>query len=147
MPLIRDYLNDLIHNAHCSRDPKLFEFLLQQEVHFPNIERYDKVLSDAAVLSRRYLNSIFTRKDTQIKDPQFENFYHVHQALQKTTQNFREVVKLTEITAQQQDVIEEIFGAFREIRGGLGFGIKPVEFTTLKIRTNISKFDKILVQA
>lgn len=37
MPLIGEYLNDLVRNAHCTRDPKLYEFLLQQEVHFPNI--------------------------------------------------------------------------------------------------------------
>lgn len=54
----------MLKNPHCNRDPKLFEFVFQQEVHFPNIERYDKVLLDAAVLSRRYLNAIFTRKNS-----------------------------------------------------------------------------------
>lgn len=113
MVLIGEYLNDLIRNAHCTRDPKLYEFLLQQEVHFPNIERYDKVLSDAAVLSRRYLNSIFTRKDTNLTQPDFQNFFQVHRLLQKATQHFREMSRLTEITAQQQEVIEDIFGAMR----------------------------------
>lgn len=58
---IGQYLNDLASSPITAADPKLYEFLLHQEVSFPNIERYDKVLSDAAVLSRRYLNTIFTR--------------------------------------------------------------------------------------
>ncbi len=147
MPLIGEYLNDLVRNAHCSGDPKLYEFLLQQEVHFPNIERYDKVLSDAAVLSRRYLNSIFTRKDTHPKEPQFDRFHQTHRILQATSQDFRELARLTEITTQQQEVVEEIFGAIREIKGGLGFGVQPVEFTTPKMRKQINRFSKILIQA
>lgn len=67
---ICEYLNDLAKNGHCNVDSKLYEFLFHQEVYFPNIERYDKVLSDAAVYSRRYLNSIFTRKE--IKEVQAE---------------------------------------------------------------------------
>ena len=56
------YLNDLLVNPHTKQDPTLYEFIFQQEVTFPHLERYSKVLSDAAMLSRRYLNSIFTRK-------------------------------------------------------------------------------------
>ena len=37
LPKISEYLNDLLKNPHCNRDPKLFEFVFQQEVHFPNI--------------------------------------------------------------------------------------------------------------
>ena len=84
------------------------------------------MLSDAAVLSRRYLNSIFTRKDMHPKEAQFDRFHQTHRLLQTTSQNFREFARLAEITTQQQEVIEEIFGAIREIKGGLGFGIQPV---------------------
>ena len=103
--LIGEYLNDLIRNAHCGKDPKLYEFLFQQEVHFPNIERYDKVLSDAAVLSRRYLNSIFTRKDSQQSQPEFDHFFETRRILQRSIENFREICKLTDITTQQQETI------------------------------------------
>jgi hypothetical protein len=111
--LIGEYLNDILRNAHCTHDPKLYEFLFQQEVHFPNIERFDKVLSDAAVLSRRYLNSIFTRKDSQLSQPEFDHFFDTRRLLQKTSSNFNELRKLTEVAAQQQEAIEDVFGAFR----------------------------------
>lgn len=99
------------------------------------------------MLSRRYLNSIFTRKDNQPTQPEFEGFLHTHRLLVTTTSNYNELARLVEITTQQQEVIEDIFGAFREIRGGLGFGIQPVEFATLKIRKNMRRFGKILHQA
>jgi len=76
-----------------------------QEVHFPNIERFDKLLSDAAVLSRRYLNTIFTRKDSQPSQTEFEAFLDTHKILVKTTSNFTQLVKLLEASSQQQEVL------------------------------------------
>lgn len=73
-----------------------------QEVHFPNIERFDKLLSDAAVLSRRYLNTIFTRKDSQPSQTEFEGFLETRRILAKSTFNFNQLVKLLEASSQQQ---------------------------------------------
>lgn len=145
--LIGEYLNELIANPHCSRDPKLYEFLFMQEVHFPNIERYDKVLTDAAVLSRRYLNSFFTRKPSQDSQAHFETFLQTRQALEKTKEGFGQVRRLTEAAREGQEAVEEIFGGLREIRGGLGFGVQPVEFSSLKTRRRMDRFSKILLQA
>jgi hypothetical protein len=76
-----------------------------QEVHFPNIERFDKLLSDAAVLSRRYLNTIFTRKDSQPSQTEFEAFIETHRVLVKATFNFTQLVKFLETSSQQQEVL------------------------------------------
>lgn len=116
-------------------------------MHFPNIERYDKVLTDAAVLSRRYLNSIFTRKDAQLYQPDFQPFFHTRKLLHHTTHNFTRLLSLARIATQQQDLVEDIFAAFREIRGGLGFGVQPVSFSTPKLAKQMGKFAKILAQA
>lgn len=65
-------------NPHCNRDTKLYEFIFAQQIEFPNIEKYDKVLTDAANLSRRYLNTIFTRKqygEVQAEDKDMLEMY------------------------------------------------------------------------
>ena len=85
-----EYLNELTKNIYCNKDVKLYEFIFLQEVHFPNMERYDKVLSDAAVYSRKYLNSIFTRKSesASIKNSELVQIY---QEFQTFSANFNSV--------------------------------------------------------
>lgn len=145
MKAIGEYLNDLVRNVHCQRDEKLYEFLFQQEVHFPNIERYDKILSDAAVLSRRYLNSIFTRKDTQTEQqPEFTDLFMTFQALKKMSANFKDLQEIIELTALQQETVEEIVAAFSDIHGKLGMGVQPIQFLTPNQRKRITRFNKFI---
>jgi hypothetical protein len=136
---IKEYLNDLIHNPHCKTDPKLYEFIFQQEVHFPHLERYDKVLEDAAVMSRRYLNTIFTRKqygEVQLEDKDMLAIYGEFKLFSTSFRAAREIIL---VNNKQHALLEDIFTGFREIRGGLGKGIPPVEFLTPRMNTKMIK--------
>ena len=61
-PTISNYLNDLRHNRYCRQDSKLYCFLIEQSVTFPNQLSYNKIMNSATDFSRKYLSSIFTRK-------------------------------------------------------------------------------------
>ena len=56
-------------NPHCQNDFILIDFLMIQETTIPPMEQYEKVLADAATLSRRYLNSFFTKKESLMSHP------------------------------------------------------------------------------
>lgn len=127
-------------------DPKLYEFIFQQEVAFPNLERYNKVLSDAAMMSRRYLNTIFTRKqygDVHIED---KDMLAVFEEFQLFATSFRATREIMGISDRQHSLLEDILSGFREIRGGLGRGVPPTEFIPLGMSSKLHKMDKLITQ-
>ena len=134
-------------SPHCHLDPKLYEFIFQQEVHFPEVKRYDKVLHDAATISRKYLNTIFTRKqygEVQAEDQEMLQHY---QDFKDFAVAYRAVKDIVMACGNQQDSYEEVMTAFREIRGGLSKGLPPVDFITKKIIIKIKKLEKLMWQA
>lgn len=60
--LAEDYAEDLRANEHCGRDSKVYCFLMEQPMMLPRVEYYTRVLSSASNMSKKYLNTIFTRK-------------------------------------------------------------------------------------
>ncbi len=53
--------------------------------------------------------------------------------------NFRSIREIILITGQQQTHLEDIFSTFREIRGGLGKGLPPVDFVPKRMQIKMVK--------
>ena len=52
---------------------------------------------------------------------------------------FRAVREITVVSNRQQTLLEDIFEGMREVRGGLGKAVPPVNFLTKKMENKIKK--------
>ena len=50
---------------------------------------------------------------------------------------FRAVKEILVVSARQQNLLEDIFGSLREVRGGLGKGIPPIDFVSKTMQKRI----------
>ena len=84
------------------------------------------MLSDAAVMSRRYLNTIFTRKQYGEVQAEDKEVLATYDEFKTFSTSFRSVREIILITGRQQGLMEDITSMFREIRGGLAKGLPPI---------------------
>ena len=105
---------------------------------------YDKVLEDAAMLSRRYLNTIFTRKqygEVVIED---EDMLAAFGEFMEFGVCFRAVKEILVINNKEQLLLEDIFSHLREVRGGIGKSVHPVEFIPSEVQKKIVVIEKLI---
>ena len=91
------------------------------------------------MLSRRYLNSIFTRKqygEVQAEDKDMINLYEEFKLFSVSYRAAREIILLN---GKQHSLIEDIMSSFREIKGGLGKGVPPIEFVSKRTQSKMLK--------
>lgn len=62
MDQVEAYLEEIRNNHTCCQDAKYYCFLFEQAMVLPREQSYAKVLVNASNMSRKYLNTIFTRK-------------------------------------------------------------------------------------
>lgn len=63
VPAIQEYFYDLRNNKYCRQDAKFYCFLIEQHTAFPKQMGFERLLSNATDMSRKYLNGLFTRRN------------------------------------------------------------------------------------
>ena len=98
------------------------------------------------MLSRKYLNVIFTRKqygEVQLED---KDMLETYEEFKEFATAFRAVREIVLVSGKQHNLLEDIFTTFREVRGGLGKGVPPIDFVTKRMKAKIAKLDKLIAQ-
>ena len=104
------------------------------------------MLSDAATLSRRYLNSFFTKKESPLNYPHSARVQKALAAVLDLKKRLEGVKQLADIWQKEQDLLEEITGLFYEEGGELGMAVKPASFFTGRTRKQVEQLLRLLVQ-
>lgn len=114
---IQSYFNNISKDFYCSGDLKVFQlFFYDKSIRNQQDSSYEKVLSKAATYSRKYLNSIFARKQLHtFSNPRGINLIENYRYVGEFTESFAKFHKIIEINQNQIYTVDDIFSELNEM--------------------------------
>jgi hypothetical protein len=121
---VQEYLYDLKSNKYCRQDAKFYCFLIEQHTTFPKQIGFERILSNATDVSKRYLNGLFTRKIIP-KQKDTDVLLYAENELREKIEQYYEMKTISLLKAQENIVIDDISCLLTEMSAWPGLAVEP----------------------